>query len=74
MKFKKTKKEEKPRFVLTLPIITELWQEDILNTRFYITTKVYNAVLNKALNKYKEMVKTKAWRSNQDILCELLGN
>lgn len=60
------KKSEKQRFVLNLKLSTEMWQEDIINTRFEIGRQLYNAILGKALNRYKEMIKTKVWRDNQN--------
>jgi hypothetical protein len=58
-------KVPKQRFVLNLKLRTEKYQEDILNKRFEIGRQIYNAVLGIALNGYKEMIKTKAWRNNQ---------
>ena len=42
-------KPEKQRFVLNLKLITEQWQDDILNTRFEIGRLLYNAILSKSL-------------------------
>ena len=70
---KANKREEKTRFALTLPIESELWQEDVLDKRFSIATKMYNAVLNKALNGYNEMTKAKTWRDNQIMLSKLFS-
>lgn len=58
-------KEQKQRYILTLKLETERFQEDILSKRFEIGRQIYNSVLGKALNRYKEMVKTKKWRENQ---------
>ena len=58
-------KESKQRFILSLKLNIELFQEDILNKRFEIGRKIYNAVLGKSYNRYKEMIKTKTWRENQ---------
>ena len=63
--------EKKPIFALTLPLLTEKWQDEELNTRFNIATKIHNAVLGTALRRYKEMIKTKEWRTNQLKLCEI---
>jgi hypothetical protein len=54
------------RFVLTLPLQTEKYQEDILNTRFEIGRQIYNAVLNVTIKRYNEMIKTKVYRENQE--------
>lgn len=59
-------KEPKQRYVLTLKLETEKYQEDILEKRFEIGRHLYNSVLNVALKRYKEMVKTKRWRINQE--------
>lgn len=64
-------KEPKQRFVLTLKLETEIYQEDILNKRFEISRQLYNAVLGKSYNRYKEMVKTKRWRENQENICNV---
>lgn len=64
-------KEPKQRYVLTLKLETEKFQEDILAKRFEIGRQIYNAVLGKALNRYKEMVKTKRWRENQTKISEI---
>lgn len=64
-------KPEKQRFVLNLKLITEQWQDDILNTRFEIGRLLYNAILSKSLKRYNEMIKTKRWRDNQFKLSEL---
>ena len=45
-------KPEKQRFVLNLKLITEQWQDDILNTRFEIGRLLYNAILSKSLKRY----------------------
>lgn len=58
-------KEQKQRYILTLKLETEQFQEDILSKRFEIGRQIYNAVLGKALTRYKEMIKTKRWRENQ---------
>lgn len=58
-------KEQKQRYILTLKLETEKFQEDILSKRFEIGRQIYNTVLGKALTRYKEMIKTKRWRENQ---------
>ena len=44
---------------------TEKYQENILNKRFEIGRQIYNSILHIALNRYREMIKTKVWRNNQ---------
>lgn len=58
-------KASKQRYVLNLKLRTQPFQEDILDKRFEIGRKIYNAVLGQALKRYKEMIKTKRWRENQ---------
>ena len=58
-------------FVLTFRLQTEPWQEDVIDSRFEAGRKVYNSLVNKALNKLKELKKTKLYRNlfeslNQD--------
>lgn len=42
-------------YVLTLPLKTEKWQEDILDKRLNIARLIYNASLNEILKRYKKM-------------------
>ncbi|WP_437341883.1 transposase [Clostridium butyricum] len=58
-------KDKKQRYILTLKLETEKYQEDILNKRFELGRQLYNSVLGKSLKRYKEMIKTKRWRKNQ---------
>jgi hypothetical protein len=55
--------KKKPRFCLTLKLNTEPYQEDILAKRFEISRKIYNALVTVTQKRYKEMVKTKKYRS-----------
>lgn len=50
------------RYCVTFPIITEKYQEDILNKRFEISRQLYNAILSKVYKRYKSMVETKKYR------------
>ena len=61
-------KEPKQRFVLNFKLNTELFEENILDKRFEIGRKIYNAVLGNTLKRYFEMIKTKIWRDNQEEL------
>jgi hypothetical protein len=51
------------RYCITFPLITEMYQKDILDKRFEIGRKIYNAILNKAYNRYKCMIETKKYRN-----------
>ena len=42
-------------YVLTLPLKTEKWQEDILDKRLNIARLLYNASLNEILKRYRKM-------------------
>ena len=64
----------KQRYVLNLKLKTEFYQENILEKRFEIGRKLYNSVLGQALKRYKEMVKTKMWRENQNNILEVYKN
>ena len=61
-------KDKKQRYILTLKLETELYEEDILSKRFEIGRQLYNSLLGKTLKRYKEMIKTKKWRENQEVL------
>lgn len=50
-------------FCITFPLITEKYQEDILNKRFEIARKIYNSLITVTQKRYKEMIKTKKYRS-----------
>ena len=58
-------KDKKQRYILTLKLETELYEEDILSKRFEIGRQLYNSILGMSFKRYKEMIKTKKWRENQ---------
>lgn len=49
-------------FVLTLPLKTESYQEDMLNKRFEIGRKMYNACLNELNKRYDTMIQSKEYQ------------
>lgn len=51
------------RYCVTFPLITEVFQENILNKRFEIGRKIYNAVLSKVYKRYNCLIETKAYRN-----------
>ena len=55
-------------FVLTLPLQAEAWQKDILKKRFEIHRQIYNALLQKALTRYRQMAQTRAYRNLKEAL------
>lgn len=59
---------QKQYFVLTLPLQTEAWQRDILGKRFEIHRQIYNALLQKALARYRQMAQTRAYRNLREAL------
>lgn len=58
-------------FVVQFPLKTEKYQEDILNKRFEIGRKIYNSLVNVTQKRYKEMIKTRKYRS---LLSSLSGD
>ena len=50
-------------FIVEFPLKTEKYQEDILNKRFEIGRKIYNSLVNVTQKRYKEMIKTKKYRT-----------
>lgn len=58
-------------FIVTFPLKTEKYQEDILNKRFEIGRQIYNSLVNMTQKRYKEMIKTKKYRN---LISSLTGN
>ena len=58
-------------FIVEFPLKTEKYQEDILNKRFEIGRQFYNSLVNITQKRYKEMIKTKKYRT---LLSSLSGN
>ncbi len=58
-------------FIVTFPLKTEKYQEDILNKRFEIGRQIYNSLVNVTQKRYKEMIKTKKYRN---LISSLTGN
>lgn len=61
---KKKNKKKTPSFVLTLPLKTEKFQEDILNKNFEKCRKIYNACITKLHKRYNHMRESKEYQSN----------
>jgi hypothetical protein len=51
-------------FVLTLPLKTEIFQEDILNKNFEKCRKIYNACIKELHKRYNHMRESKAYQAN----------
>ncbi len=62
------------RYCITFPLITEKYQEDILEKRFEIGRKMYNAVLSKVYKRYKCMVETKKYRQLKQQIKEFYNS
>ena len=58
-----SKQSNKNYFIIELPLVTEKYQEDIIDTRLECGRKIYNALLNIVLKRYNEMKKTKVYRN-----------
>lgn len=58
-------------FIVQFPLKTEKFQEDILSKRFEIGRKIYNSLVAVTQKRYKEMIKTKKYRS---LMVSLTGN
>ena len=50
-------------FIVQFPLLTQLYQEDILNKRFEIGRKIYNSLVTVTQKRYNEMIKTKKYRT-----------
>lgn len=48
-------------YVLTLPLKTEKWQEDVLEKRLNIARQIYNACLREILSRYRLMQRQKEY-------------
>ena len=62
------KRKNTPHYIVELQLKTEIFQEDIINTRMEIGRSIYNALLTIVLNRLTGMTKTKRYRT----LCESL--
>lgn len=61
----------KGRYILTLPLKTEVDQEHILEKRFRLGEHLYNNFLNFEKKKFYEMTKRKDYRDAQNLIKEL---
>ena len=57
------KRKNTSHYIVELQLKTELFQEDIINTRMEIGRSMYNALLTIALHRFTEMTKTKRYRT-----------
>ena len=56
-------KEDSNRCVLTLPLLTEPWQEHIIEKRFKIIEHLKNQLISIELRKLKNLQRTKAYKN-----------
>lgn len=61
----------KGRYILTLPLKTEVYQEHILEKRFRLGEHLYNNFMNFEKKKFYEMTKRKDYRDAQNLIKEL---
>lgn len=54
-------------YVLTLPLKTEKWQEDILEKRLNIARMIYNACLSEILSRYYKMKKDAEYQNIKEL-------
>lgn len=63
--------DTKGRYILTLPLKTEVYQEHILEKRFRLGEHLYNNFLDFEKKKFYEMTKRKDYRDAQNLIKEL---
>ena len=61
-------------YIVELPLLTEIWQEDIINIRMECGRRIYNSLLGRVSRRYKEMIKTKLYRELMTNLYDDEGN
>ena len=64
-------KSKTPSYVLTLKLQTNIRDEAILNKRFEICRKLYNAILGMGLKRFKALSERKAYRKLRKELSEI---
>ena len=67
-------KEKKQNFIVQFPLMTDKWQEDVLDKRYEIGRKLYNSLINVTKKRYNEMIKTKKYRNIKQELYEMKAN
>ena len=55
-------------FIVSFPLKTQKYQEDILEKRFEIGRQIYNSLVNVTQKRYKEMLQTKKYRTLLSLL------
>ena len=59
----KQKKDNEGRFIVEFPLSVEKYQADIIDKRLEIARRIYNQMLKKYKNIYKQMIQTKEYRN-----------
>lgn len=54
--------------VLTIPLKTEIWQEDVLFKRFEIYRSIYNAMLGYRLKQYRKMTRDQRYKESIEVI------
>lgn len=54
--------------VISFPLITEKWQEDVLFKRFEVCRSIYNSMLGKELKKYRKMLKDERYVNSLAVI------
>ena len=54
--------------VVTIPLKTEIWQEDLLAKRMEIYRSIYNAMLGQVLKRYKKMISDEDYISSKKVI------
>lgn len=54
--------------VLTIPLKTEIWQDDVLFKRFEIYRSIYNAMLGHRLKEYRKMLNDEDYKNSIEVI------
>ena len=60
--------------MLTLPLKTEKWQEDVINKRMEIQRQIYNAMLGYELKRFNELKRNPEYKEATNTLYECASN
>ena len=66
--------DEKGRYILALPLRTEVYQEHVLEKRFRLGEHLYNNFLSFEKKKYYEMTKRRDYRDAQNLIKEFIND
>ena len=57
------KRSKESSYIIELPLVTEKYESDEIDTRLECGRKIYNALVTVTMKRYREMAKTKVYRS-----------